>query len=154
MQKIYFTLLIALMSTLSMSFTEAQSKDPINQIVDEIAKHNVYEYGKLGYTGLRSKQYDRFLELCDKASNEELLTLTGHSNVIVRIYAFQGLKQRNVEIPAAIVKKFERDPTLVKIINGCEAFMSSVQKLTVGEAALPEKQNNKIIINGGPGMNR
>lgn len=133
---------------MSFSTIKGQS-DPVNTLVEAIAKHNVYEFGKLGYTGLKSKQYDRYLELCELASNEELLTLTGHKNVVVRIYAFQALKQRNAAIPAEVISKYQRDHTMVKIINGCEAFVVSVQKLTVGEGE-PKENKTRIKIQGAP----
>ncbi len=147
MSKIYYTVLFSICISSLMSFSNGQSADPVTNIVDEIAKHNFYEKGMLGYTGMKSRQYDRFLKLCDLASDEELLKLTGHANVIVRVYAFQGLEKRGVTIPADVISRYKRDHTMVRMLNGDEATVTSVQKLTVGE---PTFKATKTSIKGGP----
>ena len=41
--------------------------------------------------GIKPKQYENFEELKKNASKQELLTLTNHSNGVVRCYSFWAL---------------------------------------------------------------
>jgi hypothetical protein len=153
MKRIFYTSLIATFIMTLMSFTgKLQVQDPVSVIVEEIAKHNVYEFGKLGYTGLKSKQYDRYLKLMELATDDQLLQLTGHSNVVVRIYAYHACEKRNIPLSQEVLSKYRRDSSRVKMINGCEAFVTTVQKLTVGELEV-RTNSSKVVINGGPGEN-
>lgn len=153
MKRIFYTSILAVCMIALMSFAD-RKQDPVSVIVEEIAKHNVYEYGKIGFTGLKSKQFDRFLSLIEIASDSQLLQLTQHANVVVRIYAFQACTKRGIEIPKEILLKFKRDNSMVKTINGCEALIVSVQKLTVGEPKVNTSDSSTFIIKGGPGDNR
>lgn len=150
MKRIFYTSLLTTCMIAFMSFSgKIQVQDPVSVIVEEMAKHNVYEYGKLGYTGLKSKQFDRYLKLMEIATDDQLLRLMEHSNVVVRVYAYQACEKRGIDIPADILSKFRRDNSKVKTINGCEAFVTSVQKLTVGEPGANATGSSKVIIKGG-----
>lgn len=61
------------------------------QIVSKIEKVNQLMGSAVYFEGTRPKQYDNFEALQAKATKDELMQLTDHSNGVVRCYAFWAL---------------------------------------------------------------
>ena len=95
--------------------------DSLILIISEIENSNIYEMSyTVGYAGTISKQYLRFKQLLQLATGKQLSELAvNHNNAVVRLYAYQALKQKSVPIPENIVVYFTNDHTFVKTLWGC-----------------------------------
>lgn len=118
--KTSFILFAFLLSTVSI-FGRSLESDSLRALVKEIEQSNTYEMSaKIGYAGAESKQYLRFERLVRLATHSELIELAGaHKNAVVRLYALQALKRRDLSIPAELLQQFERDHTTVMTVNDC-----------------------------------
>ena len=123
-----FTLLIIIGIS---SFGQRQNNDSLATVVKEIANNNVYEVSyTVGIAGAISQQLQRFDLLLSLSTNEQLLNLATHNkNAVVRLYAFQALRHKKIEIPAALIQQFQNDKTIVKMLNGCIGDKKSVSTL-------------------------
>ncbi len=119
---------------------EAQkmNNNSLKNAIKEIANLNIYETTcTVGYANITSSQYLRFNILTTFATNKELITLAWkHKNPVVRLYSFQALKKRHVEIPASLITKFKADENEVISLQGCLAENTMVNKLS-SEIFLP-----------------
>jgi hypothetical protein len=123
-----FTLLIIIGIS---SFGQRQNNDSLATVVKEIANNNVYEVSyTVGISGAISQQLQRFDLLLSLSTNDQLLNLATHNkNAVVRLYAFQALKYKKIEIPAVLIQQFQNDRTIVEMLNGCIGDKKSVSTL-------------------------
>ncbi len=122
-------LFIFIISTLLNSVYAQESIRPeINQIADSITADNQYKSSGVGYGGVRTSQWERFVTLKDIATNEELQRLTAHTNSVVRCYSFQALAERHDSTIFSILLNHLKDNEYVSTFQGC--IMSST---TVGD---------------------
>jgi len=91
----------------------------IDQIVNGMAKENVLHAAAVGYAGVRTEQYERFIALKEKATREELITLTDHTNETVRCYSFRALAARKDSSVFSILIKHLSDTGRVETFSGC-----------------------------------
>lgn len=102
-------------------------------VVNEMAAHNIYESSTVGFSLQKSKQYERFQQLASVATDEQLFDLaSNHENGVVRLYAYQALKQRNAAISKQLIEKFKNDKTKVNIFIGCIRDVKSINSIPVG----------------------
>lgn len=73
----------------------------------------------IGYSGKRTRQYDRFVKLVKKAEIEELVALMKHPKPAVRGYAFWALAKRHFEALEEIFVAHANDEELVFNMQGC-----------------------------------
>ena len=98
--------------------------------VNETAAFNVYETTcTVGYLNSSSSQYERFKFLTQVNSEDLLLLANTHTNAVVRLYAFQALKKRKIELPQALIEKFKNDASEVISLQGCIAENTTVNQL-------------------------
>ena len=72
------------------------------------------------------------------ATEEQLLDLASlNENAVVRLYAFQALKLKNLSISIALREQFKNDQTVVMMLNSCLE-----NKMTINELA---KQNPQLF---------
>ena len=113
---------------------------PINtflKTVEEMAAFNIYETTcTVGYSNSYSTQYERYKFLTQVNSEDLILLASTHKNPVVRLYAFQAIKKRNIEIPQALIEKFKNDASEVISLQGCLAENTTVNKLN-NEIFLP-----------------
>ena len=109
-------------------YAQESIRPEINQIVDSIAADNQYKSSGVGYGGVRTSQWERFVTLKDIATNEELQRLTAHTNSVVRCYSFQALAERHDSTTFSILLNHLKDNEYVSTFQGC--IMSST---TVGD---------------------
>ena len=104
----------------------------LQNAIKEISKLNVYETTcTVGYANTPSSQYERFTILATLATDKELITLAEkHKNPVVRLYSYQALKKKNVEIPTSLIAKFKSDRDAVISLQGCLAENTTVNKLS------------------------
>ena len=117
---------------LSISFLQAQKLNitALPMVVNGMAAHNVYESETVGIANAVSKQFQRYLQLIAIATEEQLLDLaTNHTNAVVRLYAFQALRERKINIPKGLQQKFKDDETRVNVLEGCIANQFALNKL-------------------------
>ena len=125
-------LLFLFLATGFNSFAQNENTNTLSDAIKEIALSNVYETTcTVGFAGRTSSQYQRFNLLTSLATTPELLNLASqHNNPVVRLYSFQALKKRNIDIPASLYDKFISDQDEVISLQGCLAENSRVNLLT------------------------
>ncbi len=123
-----FTLLIL---TVIVSFAQSQGIDSLNTVLKAMAKNNIYEVSfTVGFSGTISEQYQHFKQLLSLATSEQLLDIAAHNkNAVVRLYAYQALKQNKIKIPGILIQQFQDDINIVKTHNGCKEENKSVNAL-------------------------
>ncbi|SFC98291.1 hypothetical protein [Flavobacterium phragmitis] len=97
-----------------------------SQIVLKIEKVNVLMGSAVYASGMRPKQYDNFEELKKYASKEELITLTNHTNGVVRCYSFWALLDYKEIDLFPIVKDHIKDDSAIETQFGCTASLEKV----------------------------
>ena len=114
------------------SFAQKENIISLSNTIKEIADFNVYETTCIvGYAGGASSQYQRYNLLTLLATTPELLILANqHKNPVVRLYSFQALKKRDIEIPSSLYDKFIGDQDEVISLQGCLAENTRVNLLT------------------------
>ncbi|MGV3611482.1 MAG: hypothetical protein ACO1N0_11060 [Fluviicola sp.] len=115
----YLLLILTVIFTVSPNLFGQTVRPKIARIVKGIAKDNVLKSEGVGYAGVRTKQWDRFVALEGKATDEELISLTDHENEVVRCYSFHALVGRNTADLLPIVLKHLSDTMKVNIFYGC-----------------------------------
>ena len=116
----------------SVSFCQAQNIqfNSVGLVVFEMAQHNIYESSTIGYASLKSKQYGRFRQLITMATPEQLFDLAAnHHNAVVRLYSFQALKHKKINIPVALAEQFKNDNTMINIYRGCVSEVKSISNI-------------------------
>ncbi len=126
-------LLIIFLGTPNSSYAQTLSLSLATEysIVEEIANEKTYDISEtVGFANIKSKQYDRFKRLAAMADDQQLIDFaTNHQSAVVRIYALQALKAKNVDIPDVVKEKFKNDKTKVQVINGCLIYEKSIDVL-------------------------
>ena len=128
MRKQLGLLLIALFS-ISLSHAQDEKFEALPMVVFEMAAHNVYESETIGIANAKSKQFARYQQLVAKASEEQLLELTAHTNAVVRLYAYQALRAKGISLSKDLQQKFKDDSTSVQSMQGCVINKYPVSKL-------------------------
>ncbi len=115
-----------------------QETNLLNSTVTEMARHNIYETSKtIGYANVVSSQYQRFELLIRLATEQELINLAVHNkSAVVRLYALQAIRLKNITIPDKITEQFQKDKTRVETLEGCLG-----DKRTVSILAMQNLQN-------------
>jgi hypothetical protein len=98
----------------------------IGNTVNRIEKDNMLKSLGVGYGGVRTDQWDRYISLKEKATSEELITLTDHNNGVVRCYSFQALATRKDINIFPILIKHLTDTTIITTFQGCIISSQSV----------------------------
>jgi hypothetical protein len=107
-------------------YSQESIRPEINQIVDSIAADNQYKSSGVGYGGIRTSQWERFVTFKDIATNEELQNLTDHANSVVRCYSFQALAERHDSTTFSILLNHLKDNEYVSTFQGCIMSGTSV----------------------------
>jgi hypothetical protein len=141
-KKFFLATLFAI--SISFSFGPQRQADSLTMIVTAIARSNVYEASyTVGYRGVVSKQYLRFEQLMNLATEQQLLTLTEqHKNAVVRLYALQALKRRKVAISERLKRQFHDDKAVVKVLKGCVADERPLSVLATQDLKSPFELSN------------
>ncbi len=123
---------ILLLATNYCSEAQKMNKSSLQNAVTEIANLNIYETTfTVGYANIPSSQYQRFNILISLATDKELIMLAEeHKNPVVRLYSFQALKKRKIEIPSSLIEKFKIDENEVISLQGCLAENTRVNQLS------------------------
>lgn len=101
--------------------TENISK-PIKNIIDKLSNGRGYFTGGIGYDGEIPKEYKRYLAL-EKASVQELVSLTNNSNGLIRSYASLALsKIMSCNEYYELVLSHLTDTTEIYTMQGCIGF--------------------------------
>jgi len=111
--------ILIIMTVLNSLYAQESIRPEINQIADSIAADNQYKSSGVGYGGVRTSQWERFVTLKDIATNEELQLLTDHTNSVVRCYSFQALAERHDSTTFSILLNHLKDNEYVSTFQGC-----------------------------------
>jgi hypothetical protein len=116
-------LTIMMFLSAGLCFSQFRKKDSLSIITEKMAAHNIYELTyAVGITGAPATQYLLFRRLEALASNEQLLHIARHHlSAVVRLYAYQALRKRNVKIPSQLIVQLKADHTKVTTLRGCIA---------------------------------
>jgi hypothetical protein len=137
-------LTLSILFLLAAVISFAQKPNLLNSTVNEIARYNIYETtNTVGYANVVSKQYQRFELLVSLATEEKLIKLATHNkSAIVRLYAFQALRRKNITIPDIMKQQFQKDNTIVKTLEGCLGDRKTVNILAMQELQVPVSFSN------------
>jgi len=125
-QKVAIFLLIFILCSCNEQKKKDNSIPSINEIVTGIEKKNRVDAQFIGISNKPSKQWSKYEQLKETATEEQLITLTNHKNSVVRCYAFQVLAARNSTHVFNVLLKHLHDTTTVSTINGdmgCEMYV-------------------------------
>ncbi|MBK9962980.1 MAG: hypothetical protein IPP06_17140 [Saprospiraceae bacterium] len=112
------TLLIYTLTVLSTLIGQTVRPE-IEKIVNGIAKDNVLKSEGVGYAGIRTDQWDRYIALKEHATNEELIALTDHKNGVIRCYSFEALATRKDSNIYSVLIKHLTDTAIIPTFQGC-----------------------------------
>jgi hypothetical protein len=112
--KVFGTIGIALLLIL---ITAIRIKTKI--IIGLIALENDVQCEAVGFGGMKSQQWDRYIYLRNHASDKELIDLTNAKNAAVRCYAFNALVFRKNRSVQEILLKHLYDNEKVRTFCGC-----------------------------------
>ena len=135
------TILIALLLLTNSYYSFAQQDsakhiampiaDSVLQLINEIAKQNIFEYKTIGIAGSISEQYQRYEKLVSLASVEDLLYISkNNANAVVRLYAFTAIKEKGFAVPQDIQDQFNNDRAKLQTLDGCYGRITSVALLS------------------------
>lgn len=91
----------------------------IQIIVDSIAKYNQLTSSGVGFSGVKTTQWERYEKLSKTASLPELEALTNHKNAVVRCYAFDALTARRDTNAFTILEVHLKDTARLSTFIGC-----------------------------------
>lgn len=113
------------------SFGQKPKSDSVAILARAIANSDIYEVGyTVGYSGSISQQYQRFQRLVFLATEQQLIDLASRfENPVVRLYAFQALRQKKANISEVLFKQFQNDKTIVTMLKGCIGDKKTVNDL-------------------------
>jgi hypothetical protein len=102
-QKAIFLVTLSL-ATGAFSFGQKSKSDLVATLARAMANSDIYEVSyTVGYTGAISQQYQRFERLLSLATEQQLIDLASRNeNAVVRLYAFQALRQKKAKISEAV----------------------------------------------------
>lgn len=136
--------MFALILILGVMYARGQIKkgNAIDSITKELAANNIYERSyTVGYAGSASRQLELFQKLRSIASEKELTKLCLHNkNAVVRLYAFQALKQKAKTIAELLQNNFKTESSIVVTLTGCIAHKEPVSSLAC--KPLIDRENN------------
>lgn len=123
-------------------------KHDITKIVNDMADGKVLTSKSVGISGKRSEQWDRYIELEENATDQQLIDLTDYNNPVVRCYAFQALANReNINLMPILVKHLRDNETLetcygciVSSTIVCDFFLDIAYHFHSKKCLLNEKQ--------------
>ena len=104
--------------------TKAAIRPELARLVRKIAADNMLKSAGVGEAGVRTSQWERYETLKEKATDEELKTLTDDSNSVVRCYAFQALASRKTDVYPILLQHLA-DTAQVRTFMGC--IISSIK---------------------------
>lgn len=92
----------------------------IKSLVDTLVKYGQVHDDAVGYAGEKSNIYEAFENLSSRATEDDLLQLTAHSDPTVRVYAFWALAKRSSERLTDILYRHRKDNARFSYMSGCE----------------------------------
>jgi hypothetical protein len=104
----------------------ARPIDRLNSIIAGIGQWESVDAQMVGYAGVESAQYRRYLELERLATLNELQTLSGHANTNVRVYAFLALLTKAPHLAREEAVKHLNDKAAFQYRDGCISLTSYV----------------------------
>ncbi len=100
----------------------------IVNLVSAIEKENIIKSEGIGFAGAKNEQWQRYLTLKEKATNEELLQLCKHPNGVIRCYSFLAATTRNNINLFPTLLQHLTDTALVSLYQGC-----TINSIMVGD---------------------
>lgn len=126
----------------------------LEKITRDISLCSTVDAAAVGFGGVQSEQYERFLLLRKIANDEELIQLTKSANGNVKAYAFLALAERNYPNCNELLQQHIKDTTSFQYRSGCIGgtrfinvfYLNSLQnKLTSSEVACYKTQISKCF---------
>jgi hypothetical protein len=91
----------------------------LKQTVSEIISYGVVDAPMVGYRGMKSEQYSRFVSLKVNISDSELVLLTKHQDPIIKAYAFWALTDKEFSGIKQIIVDHLNDIQTFQFRSGC-----------------------------------
>ena len=122
------------MTSCSLNIGQEDKQPPLALILMEMAAHDRYESGSIGFTALKSKQNERFEQLISVTTADQLLDLAAnHTNGVVRLYSYQALLRRKEAILEKPTRQFRNDTTKIRVFIGCIMDIKPISALIQGQ---------------------
>jgi hypothetical protein len=99
-------------------FPDINHETNLNTIIGGLSGSDCVEGSAIGFTGNLSRTYAYYRRLCQLSSDSLLFKLTRSSNSIVRVYAFKGLKEKNLNLSLKAKKNLQFDSAQVCFYTG------------------------------------
>jgi hypothetical protein len=93
--------------------------EEIDTIVSLIAQNDRVTGKHIGIAGSLSEQWDLYERLKDRATENQLISLTDHVNGAVRCYAFHALASKRSDKVFSILLKHLKDTAVITTQGGC-----------------------------------
>ena len=120
-------------SKLTFSFLiDSLSYRNVNKLVEDITEYNELHSSGVGYSGVQTEQYTRYINLAKFASEAELIHFTDHQNPVVRVYAFRALIERGSPAVIPVFKKHLGDKEELESLGGCIQLTTTVNRCMLG----------------------
>jgi hypothetical protein len=91
----------------------------LQDIVKQIAMYETIDGASVGYAARESDQYRRYKWLRDNTHEQELISLTSHPSVNVRVYSFDALCERDSKLCREIFERGMNDRSKFQLFAGC-----------------------------------
>lgn len=91
----------------------------LEKIVDGIERGKRVEGPLIGKGGVPSEQWDKYNQLKETATIDQLVALTDHKNSAVRCYAFHALAAKHSDKIFPVLLKHLNDKSSAFILRGC-----------------------------------
>ena len=128
--KIIFLLFLTVHFSIVTGNAQGITLQSVDLIVLQMADHNLYESEYTGLSRLKSKQYQRYEQLINISTDEQLLNLAvNHTHAVVRLYAFKALKNRKISLPEKVMEQFKNDESTVTSFIGCIRSKTTIGQL-------------------------
>ncbi len=122
-----------------------QTSHSSSDTVDALVASNRVESPYVGKIGTPSKQHNRFIDLRDNSTEEELLQLLKHENRVVKYYAFRALRENGNRELKTYYKQMADDQGMVQVINGDVIVEISLPMLLKQEMAKGAARSEKAV---------
>src|SRR5258706_328682 len=120
----------------------------LEQIISDIAENNIIEGENVGIAGSRSTQRVRYKVLNKLASDDELISLTYHTNPVVRYYSFRALVSRNSsKVFDILVRHMNDTATKVQTLSGCIGFTHTLRCELIAAANSEDSESDGFHLN-------
>jgi hypothetical protein len=141
------TLFLLFFFAVTISAQTNELRASIDKLIDKLRKENQVHFGyPVGFAArpeTNNKYYKLYLELKDKATDQELIALTNDTSECIVIYSFDILLQRQNPNLKNIFLQHENDTAFFWTASGCTGVIDRVNWFMLKRLKPASNSNNK-----------